>query len=821
LPLLQELVAKNPQDRERHLALGEAYVKSGDILSGANVYKTLLQQDPSDQAARREFLGLYGYAEYHPGLSLIYEARPRPQQLQVFFRMQKDRFQAWMGGQWRTLYPVGVNLGPARPGEFPSTASREFSTYFEWCKQIAQMNSNTVRLYTVLPPAFYQALKAYNENSSSPLFLIQEVWLSEQAEDLYDPAVEEEFQREIDDVIDLLHGRAIIQFRHGHNYGVYTADVSGYVLALAIGREVEPRLAFRTNRDHPEKTSYRGRYVGLPHGNPTEAWFARMCDHAAEYEMERYNTQRPLTVVNWPPLDPIAHPTEATYEEEQRIRRQLGYTFDEKLPEVPNDNDIVSLDIVRFRAEKQFVAGLFALYHVYQHWPDFLLYEPSYALAQDAQGPNRYLGYLRELKNAHRNFPLFIGEYGISTSLTSAHLHPQGWNNGGLTEKQQAALLVRFTKNIQEAGCAGGLVFEWQDEWFKHVHDFNTADFELPWDRNPLWMNALDPEKNFGLLGYATDSTMPMLRGNPSDWQGAQRLYPPGDENAPVGELRAAYAMSDYAYVYFRLDVGKGAIDWDTRHYWVALNTLPGESGSRQLPEIGMRFAPGANFLVQLTGPSSSRILIAQNYNPNHHVQLAGTRGETRLWRKRGMTVKLEEAVPFEEIIIEANQPRYARDGREFPSLDYNRSHLRFGSSDRAHAKFTSNALWNADTQQGMIELRIPWGLLLMMDPSRRLAFAGTDAEAYTSSPGAWLPKGRRTSGISVAVFALRPQKSGRPIVTTSLPESAMGKELRSVAVFTWQSWDRVRVRPYFKLSYLALQKVFGELKGGPARPRR
>jgi hypothetical protein len=108
-----------------------------------------------------------------------------------------------------------------------------------------------------------------------------------------------------------------------------------------------------------------------------------------------------------------------------------------------------------------------------------------------------------------------------------------------------------------------------------------------------------------------------------------------------------------------------------------------------------------------------------------------------------------------------------------------------------------------------------------MMDPSRRLAFAGTDAEAYTSSPGAWLPKGRRTSGISVAVFALRPQKSGRPIVTTSLPESAMGKELRSVAVFTWQSWDRVRVRPYFKLSYLALQKVFGELKGGPARPRR
>jgi len=820
LPLLQELVSKNPRDREMHLALGEAYVKSGDILSGAREYQTLLQQDPKDQAARQEFLGLYGYPEYHPHLSLIYEAHPRPARPQVFFRTQKDYFQARTGDQWRTLYPVGVNIGPARPGEFPSTAPREFSTYFEWLKQIGWMNSNTVRLYTVLPPAFYQALKAYNESSSSPLYLIQEVWLSERAEDLYDPAVEEEFRREVADVIDLLHGRAIVRFRHGHNYGVYTADVSRYVLALAIGREVEPQLAFRTNRDHPERTSYRGRYVSLPHGNPTEAWFARMCDYAAEYEIERYNAQRPLTVVNWPPLDPVAHPTEATYQEEQRIRRQLGYVFDEKFPEVPNDNDIVSLDIVRFRAEKPFVAGLFALYHVYQHWPDFLLYEPSYALAHDAQGPNRYLGYLRELKNAHRNFPLFIGEYGVSTSLASAHLHPQGWNNGGLTEEQQATLLVRFTRNIQETGCAGGLVFEWQDEWFKHVHDFNTADFELPWDRNPLWMNTLDPEKNFGLVGYAADSTMPLLRGNPTDWQQAQRLYPPGGENAPVGELRAVCAMSDYAYVYFRLDVGKGPIDWDTRHYWVALNTLPGESGSRQLPAVGVRLPAGANFLVQLTGPSSSRILIAQNHNPNSRVQLPGTGGETRLWRKRAMTVKLEDAVPFEEIIVEANQPRYARDGREFPALDYNRSPLTFGSPDPAYAQFTSHALWNADTQQGMIELRIPWGLLLMMDPSRALAFAETDADAYTSSPGAWLPKGRRTPGISVAILAVRPQKSGRPIVTTSLPESAMGKELRSVAVYTWETWNRVQVRPYLKPAYLALQKVFGELRGRREAPR-
>ncbi len=818
LPLLQELVAKNPEDREKELVLAEAYVKSGDILSGAKMYRDLLEKDPSDPAARREFLALYGYPEYQPELPLVYSPTPRPAELQVLFRTHGEYLQARVGGGWRTIYPVGVNLGPARPGEFPSTASREFSTYFEWLRQIAQMNANTVRAYTVLPPAFYQALKAYNDQARIPLWLIQEVWLDEEAVDLFDPPTEKEFQREIANVIDLLHGRAIVQFRHGHNYGVYTADVSRYVLAVAIGREVEPRLAFRTNRDNPEKTSYRGRYVSLPRGNPTEAWFAHMCDFAADYEVAEYNAQRPLTVVNWPPLDPLTHPTEATYAEEQAIRQKRGEVFDEKLPEIPNDMDLVSLDVVRFRPQREFQAGLFALYHVYQHWPDFLLHEPIYELAQDEQGPNRYLGYLRQLKNVHRNFPLFIGEYGVSTSLAAAHLHPQGWHNGGLTERQQAELLVRFTRNILDTRCAGGLVFEWQDEWFKHVHDFNTADFELPWDRNPLWTNALDPEKNFGIVGYEAATGLPRLRGETSDWQGASQLYS-ATRQTPEGELRAAYAMSDYEYLYLRLDIEPETIDWEERNYWVALNTLPNESGSRTLPDINVRLEPGANFLVQLTGASSSRILIAENYNPNGRVRYAGRIGEARLLRKRGMRVAPEDSVSFQEFIVETNQPRFARDGRYFQPLDYNRSALPFGSGDRASQRFSSHALWYADPEKGLIELRIPWGLLLMMDPSRLQAFAGTDEKEYSGVPGQWLPKSRRTRGIAVAVFALRRTETPQGAelgVTSALPPLSGSEVEGEPAIYTWQGWNRVEVRPYFKLSYYALQKIFGEIQGQP-----
>ncbi len=815
VPLFQELAQKRPQDKQIQMWLGEAYVKSGQNVQAAKTYRAILERDPADQNARWEFLALYGYPEYRPDLPLTFSPAQRSAQPQMHFRTRGNFLQILSGEEWKNVYLAGVNIGPARPGEFPSTASRDFSTYLEWLKQIGEMNANTVRLYTVLPPAFYQALKNYNETTRSPLWLVQEVWIHDEVENLYDPAAEREFQRDVMNTIDLLHGQATLGYRHGYNYGIYTADVSRYVLGLAVGREIEPRLVQFTNAKNPSRTAYKGHYVSLEEGTPTEAWFARMCDLAVRYEVEKYNTQRPLTVVNWPPLDPLTHPTENTYADELRIRKDLGEPISEKVPPFMNDADVVSVDIVKFKREAEFEAGLFALYHVYQHWPDFLFNEPSYAPARDAQGPNRYLGYLRELKKAHANFPLLIGEYGLATSLGAAHLHPQGWNNGGLTEKQQAELLVRFTTNIRETGCAGGLVFEWNDEWFKHVHDYYTADFERPWDRDPLWLNALDPEENFGIVGFEPVVPVPLLRGSRVDWLRAQELYavesgPQGPGSYP-GELRAVHGYSDFAYFYLRLDVESAALDWNRWNHWIALNNLPGQSGSKLLPEIGVQIESGANFLIQLTGPSSSRILVAENYNPNARMPVAGRPGQSRILRKQGMKVELAESAAFQEILTEANEPRYGRDGRIFPALNFNRSPLPFGTADRAEPNYSSHALWYVDAAQGMIELRIPWGLLLVMDPSNLQAFGGTDAK--------WMPISRPTPGISVAVFVVRLSAPGGrepTVVSSSVPPVRDGKLTGSPAVYTWEKWNQVQFRPYLKESYFALQRQFAEMLSIP-----
>ncbi len=405
-------------------------------------------------------------------------------------------------GLWRSTYVAGVTLGPARPGEFAVTASLDYRTYRDWLHEIVAANANTLRVYTILPPAFYRAFADHNEQAEEPLWLIQGVWLDDLAENLYEPRTKEAFESEIRDVIDIVHGQADIACVAGHYCGVYAADISRWVIGVAIGRDVAPFVIRRTNRQNPARTSYLGDYVSFPDGTPSEAWFAEMCDLAVRYEMDTYNAQRPISVVNWPALDPMSHPTEATLEEELNIRRLLGEEVTDTLPEDPNDLDVVSIDVSNFEIEPGFEAGMFVLYHVFHHWPEFLFRDPAYLAVRDESGANPFLGYLQDLKSRYPDTPVLIGGYGISTSLDPTHLHPLGWHNGGITEQQQAQLLVRFSQSIRQANMAGGIVFEWLDEWWKQVNDDFTAPLEGTRDFDPLWLNRSDPEEAFGLVGY-------------------------------------------------------------------------------------------------------------------------------------------------------------------------------------------------------------------------------------------------------------------------------------------------------------------------------
>ncbi len=83
------------------------------------------------------------------------------------------------------------------------------------------------------------------------------------------------------------------------------------------------------------------------------------------------------------------------------------------------------------------------------------------------EGPNSYSGYLNDLKNHYSAIPLVIGEFGVPSSWGSAHQSFSNMDHGGYSEVQQGEKNMRLMHNILDAGCAGGFMFSWMDEWFK------------------------------------------------------------------------------------------------------------------------------------------------------------------------------------------------------------------------------------------------------------------------------------------------------------------------------------------------------------------
>jgi hypothetical protein len=136
---------------------------------------------------------------------------------------------------------------------------------------MAAAHANVVRLYTILPPAFYRALKRWNDaHPDRTLWLVHGVWAEAPPDDDYDDrAWKAEFREEMQRVVDLLHGHALIPPRPGHAFGRYTVDVSDHVLAFIIGREWEPFTIHHYNTMRPTRTSYSGSFLTLQNGSAT------------------------------------------------------------------------------------------------------------------------------------------------------------------------------------------------------------------------------------------------------------------------------------------------------------------------------------------------------------------------------------------------------------------------------------------------------------------------------------------------------------------------------------------------------------------------
>ncbi|ELZ40251.1 hypothetical protein C463_15060 [Halorubrum californiense DSM 19288] len=702
------------------------------------------------------------------------------------FRVGDEGFEVAVdGGAFDSLSVRGVNLGMAKPGRFPGEAAITRAEYDRWLELMGELRVNVVRVYTVHPPALYRALAAYNRSHADPIYVLHGNWIGEETlrEAGDATSLSPSFDRSMRQVVDAVHGATTVEPELGYASGTYDADVSDAVLGYVVGIEWPPAVVRETNWV-TEATGHDGEFLAAPDGSPFEAWLAARLDAAVAYEADEYGAQRPAAFTNWVTTDPLDHPYEP-------------------FP----DEDAVSVDPDAVVATDASEAGTFAAYHVYPYYPPLLNETPEYANYVDHRGePNSYAGYLNDLVGA-TDHPLLVAEFGVPSSRGISQRDVHGRDQGRHTETEQGGILAAMYEDIREADTAGGIVFSWHDEWFKRT--WNFAPFSDP-NRRPFWSNVQTPEQRFGLLAFDPANAVP-LDGSPDAWRDATAATPArdpvrlGDGADGARELTALRVTSDAAYLSVRLELADlgGEPDWDATNYLLALGLT--DRGERLLP-YGLDATAPADFVVRLGGPDASRVTVEPRYDAFAYEYGAGAGLDLDRYRdpapgdftplrtviNRGYTVpETGERVPFES--VETGGLRYGNGNPDSP---------RYDSLADVHVSPSNDA----------VEVRLPWLLLNVADPSRRRRLGDFWAEGLDAY--------ETFESIDVAAASYVPGDGGGDAtaldaetnLTHAVPGSADGG--LDALSYVPQTWDRPAYTERLKESGRAVGDVFERYAG-------
>jgi len=606
--------------------------------------------------------------------------------------IEEDRFLLVNAdGSREEVFLDGVNLGAASAGNFPGEFAVDKDSYLRWFGWIGEMNVRVVRVYVNQTPAFYEALAEHNRSAAQPLYLIQGVYADENLLAEHRDVFQEDFrQRFLDDIVnavDMIHGAAEVEQRPGNAGGVYTADVSRWVIGWLLGIEWDAELVNAVNAAHPDKTAFSGAFVRTEDASPFEVFLAEAAEAAVARDLS-YGTQRPVALCNWCTTDPLEHPNEPN----------------------PEMEDGAVIDAEHILATEAFAAGFFASYHVYPYYPEFLSYDGKYLTGED---PDPYLAYLEEL-TAYHSMPVLVAEYGIPSSRGIAHANAvTGMSQGHADERRQAEWIIAMNRDIRRAGCMGALIFAWQDEWFKR--SWNTMDYELA-DRRPFWFNAQSPEESFGLLAFEPGAEAPaaLVDGDDGEWRGDEALVRSGG--------LSVYARADAAYLY--LLVRGEDYDFERDTLYLPIGVLDGQGNTRF---GGLRFSDGAEFLLRLHGRDDSVLTVDAAYDVflfdyaylHDFFEPAPGQFET-------------DSGCFDPIWLAMNRPMLLPETGEVTEF------MRFETGRLHYGSVREDSLADLCAGEHFAELRLPWQMLGFMDPSTRQVmgplYPGRTIEAVPSA---------------------------------------------------------------------------------------
>ena len=586
-------------------------------------------------------------------------------------------------GEWNSFTILGVDLGSGMPGGFATEFKISYEMYMEWFELIADMNANTIRVYTVQAPAFYRAFYDFNVGRETPLYMLHGVWVDDDVmrshNSAFAPQFKEVFEEDCRKIIDIIHGNRTIRLNDRYAYGRYRYNVSPWVLGYILGVEWEQDVVLYTNNMFQDDIPYEGKYLYTnAKASAFEKMLAQVGDALYQYESSKYGEQRLLAFSNWPETDPLEH----------QIWRKDQST------------NLSKIDVENIFKTEELKSGMFASYHVYPYYPLFMDFEPQFAEYIDENHVNNpYKGYLIKL-NEHHTIPVIITEFGLPSSRGLARINlAREMNQGGLTEKQQAEKLPLLLDDIMSSGCSGAVVFAWQDEWFKRT--WNTWP-GVNLSRCAYWSDYQTNEQFFGLVTFdpGKESSVCYVDGDTSEW----------DESDIVSQTENIMLQMKYDEKFIYLRIAADKFNPRTDRFYIPID-LTDKSGALSESESGLEFERPVDFLIIIDGEENSRVLVQEYYDLLYATE------RRSIWGEDAYSNRPPVDSPVFHLVQQFLRAKilFVNGGSTYPWL-YPTGQLTYGNANPNSSQFNSLADF-IFTDDG-VEMRIPYGLLNFSDAS-------------------------------------------------------------------------------------------------------
>ena len=209
--------------------------------------------------------------------------------------------------------------------------------------------------------------------------------------------------------------------------------------------------------------------------------------------------------------------------------------------------------------------------------------------------------------------------------------------------------------------------------------------------------------------------------------------------------------------------------------------------------------------MLDLHGPDGSHLLVDHPYNLYRNEPIVGSRPlAVEQIYNRPFRSLANAAGRYDSVVVITNRRRIGRDGRVYPAQGVDRGRLLF-----ARQQENTLADWYADTHTRIIEMRIPWGMLNVVDPSSRLVLHGSPSGAVAGVP---------TEGFHFVVESYDPARPGAG--GDHLPNGSDLRSWGSVPSWSWPAWEEPRWYEELKPQFATMRRVFGEIPNEPTDAR-